>query len=146
MIAAVLDTNVLASGVVGFVAAADRPPALLLRLWRAGRFELVLSDHLLAELERTLVKPYFAERLTPEQVARLIRLFRRHARLTPLSITVTGVATHPEDDAVIATALSGGAAYLVTGDGPLVRRGSYQNVTFLTPRVSIELLTEGRLP
>jgi predicted nucleic acid-binding protein len=31
-------------------------------------------------------------------------------------MSVQGVATHPEDDPILATALSAGADYLVTGD------------------------------
>ena len=44
----VLDTNVLAPGFTsGFGASAQ-----LLDLWKGGVFELVVSEHLLAELER----------------------------------------------------------------------------------------------
>jgi predicted nucleic acid-binding protein len=34
------------------------------------------------------------------------------------------VATHPEEDLVLATALSGNAAFVVTGDHKLLRRRS----------------------
>jgi putative PIN family toxin of toxin-antitoxin system len=57
----VVDTNVLASGFLN----PSIIVAQLLRLWRLGGFELVTSEHILAELEHTLQTPYFRRRLTP---------------------------------------------------------------------------------
>ena len=65
MTRAVIDTNVLLSGVLGY----DRPISTLgeiLRRWRAGEFTLMLSQPLLDELEDTLSRPYFIEHLTGE--------------------------------------------------------------------------------
>jgi hypothetical protein len=45
------------------------------------------------------------------------------------------VATHPEDDLILATALSGAADYLITGDSKLQKLGTFQSVTILSPRV-----------
>ena len=55
---AVLDTNVLASGVVGILIPLS-VPGQLLRAWRAGEFQLAISSSILTELGRTLEKPYF---------------------------------------------------------------------------------------
>jgi hypothetical protein len=60
MKSAVLDANVFASGVLRY-GAPTSPPGEILRRWLAGGFELVTSDHLVDEIERTLlVNPYFA--------------------------------------------------------------------------------------
>jgi predicted nucleic acid-binding protein len=56
------------------------------------------------------------------------------ATLVALTVTVTGVASHPEDDLVLATAVSGGAGYLVTGDRQLLRLANYEGIIILTPR------------
>src|SRR3954464_10384995 len=64
-------------------------------LWRSGAFALVLSEHVLQELTRTLTDPYFARRLP-----------REDATVTELTVDVSGVATHPEDDVVLSTALT----------------------------------------
>ena len=144
MTAAVLDTNVLVSGVTGFLIDVS-VPGQLLRAWQAGRFTLVVSDHILTELERTLQKPYFQRRLSTEHVAAARLLFHTSARLTPLTVQVQSVASHPEDDLVVATALSGQADYLVTGDRHLQDLGSYQGVTILSPRAFLQRLErEGR--
>jgi predicted nucleic acid-binding protein len=50
MIAAVLDTNAIVSGILGYDHPA-RTPGELLRRWRQGAFTLILSPQLLAELD-----------------------------------------------------------------------------------------------
>jgi predicted nucleic acid-binding protein len=54
-----LDANVLAPGFTSRGSASSR----LIDLWRTGAFELILSEHVLKELARTLTDPYFATRL-----------------------------------------------------------------------------------
>jgi len=130
MIAAAVDTNVLASGFVS----SEASPGQIIDAWLDEQFELVVSEHILSELRRTFNKPYFVQRVTGERVQRILALLRRRARVTPITATVQGVATHPEDDLVIATAVSAGASDLVTGDRLLRSRGSYQGVTFVSPR------------
>ncbi len=62
-----VDANLLASGAVRQRARPDAAPVQLLAAWRAQRIALILSDHLLGEVERTLAKPYFAQRLSPAE-------------------------------------------------------------------------------
>jgi uncharacterized protein len=139
MIRAVLDTNVLVSGIVGFALLASTPGRLL-RAWRAGEYELIVSQHIFLEVARTLQKPYFRQRLSVEQIARATQLLARRATLTPLTVQVSGVAAHPEDDLVLSTALSANADYLVTGDGALQRLGLYQSLTILSPAAFLAVL------
>lgn len=139
MIRAVLDTNVLASGFVGFADAA-RAPAQLLRLWRDQQFELVVSPHIVTEFINTVDGSYVRRRLTPEQIAEAQRLLQEEATSTPLTITVSGAATHPEDDLVLAAAVSAQVDFLVTGDTKLQRLGGYQGVRILSPRAFLDLL------
>jgi predicted nucleic acid-binding protein len=57
-----------------------------------------------------------------------------------LTIPVIGVATHPEDDLVLSTALSGNATMLCTRDKQLLRLRSYQTVDILSPGELLALL------
>lgn len=57
-----------------------------------------------------------------------------------MAAVVAGVATHPEDDLVLATAISGSADYLVTGDRQLRQLGSFQGVVIVSPRTFLDLL------
>ena len=139
MIRAVLDTNVLASGFVEF-ATAERAPARLLRLWREQRFALVVSAEILTELLNTFADPYFRRQLTPEQIHAAQLLLQEEAIWTPLTAHISGVATHPEDDQILAAAVSAQAEYLVTGDKKLQQLGTYQGVRMISPRAFLDLL------
>jgi len=114
MIVTVLDTNTLVSGVVG-ARRGTSAPALIMRRWRTGDIDLVVSDHIIEEVEVAFRKPYFRARLSASRVARTLLLLRTEATLVQITTPVDGIATHPEDDLVLATALSGAASFLVTG-------------------------------
>jgi uncharacterized protein len=141
VIVAVLDTNVLASGVAG-IAREESTPGEVLRRWRAKAFTLVASEPILTELERTLTNPYFRTRLSPIDIEVALAELRTRARIQPVTVYVAGIAAHPEDDLVLATALSGGAIYLVTGDKPLVERGAYRGTRIVSPRSFLEVLDQ----
>lgn len=83
------------------------------------------GEPLLVEVQRTLDKPYFARAHSAERARRYVELLRREAAIVPFVGSVSGVATHPEDDVVLATTLSGPAQFLVTGDHGLLRLGRY---------------------
>ncbi len=136
MIRVVLDTNVLASGFIS----AGGAPGQALAFWASGAYELIVSAPILQEIERTLAKPYFHARYRPDQVAGALKRLRQHAVLTPITVDVRGVATHPEDDLVLATAISAAADLLVTGDRRLREAGEHRGVTILTPREFLDLL------
>jgi putative PIN family toxin of toxin-antitoxin system len=135
----VIDTNVLASGFVR--SHSDAPPVQVLDAWRDRAYTLAVSEHILTELTRTLNERYFRARLTVEEIAADLALLRADATIAPITVEVRGVATHPEDDLVLATAVSAQADYLVTGDTKLQRLGSYQGVTIVSPREFLDVLT-----
>jgi putative PIN family toxin of toxin-antitoxin system len=136
VIRAVLDANVLAPAFANPTATAGR----LVALWHAGGFELVVSDHVLAELRRTYADPYYSRRLTPQQVDGAVALLRAEAIHTPISVSVTGVATHPEDDLVLATGLSAGADYLCTRDRQLLKLGTHGGMGIVGPGELLAIL------
>lgn len=138
MIRAVLDTNVLAAGLI----TAGGTPGRVLDRWTMGAFELVVSPPILVELERTLAKPYFRNRLEPEKAQQALDVFRAHAVVTRLTVAVNGIATHAADDLVVAAALSADAGYLVTGDAGLLGVKHYRGVGILTPRDFLATLDE----
>lgn len=121
MIRAVVDANVLLSGFL----TDTTPPGQIVNQWRAGRISLVLSSEILLEVIRGLRKPYFRRRLTGLQMLDAIAILHQKATLTALTVPVRGVATHPEDDLILATALSAQVDYLITGDAQLQRVGTY---------------------
>jgi len=142
MIVAVLDTNVLASGIAG-VTRPESTPGELMRRWRAKAFTLIVSEPILRELLHTLGNPYFSSRLSPHDIAADLARFRTEASIQPVTVHVAGIAAHAQDDLIIATALSAKAPYLVTGDKPLLARGVYRDTRILSPRAFLGVLETG---
>ncbi|MGI8476278.1 MAG: putative toxin-antitoxin system toxin component, PIN family [Thermomicrobiales bacterium] len=146
MIRAVLDANVVASGVLRY-GSATSTPAEIVRRWVTGSFEFVISDHVIDEIERTLLaSPYFSARLERSVGVGWIVTLRSLATPTPGTVEVSGVATHPEDDLVLAAAVSAAADYLVTGDRQLQRLGSFEGVTIVTPRDFLAIIERSTTP
>lgn len=132
-----LDTNVLAPGFVGH----GSTSAQLIDFWRQGVYDLVVSDHLLQELARTFTDRYYARRVPRADAEAILMLLGEEAFVASLTAEVHGVATHPEDDVILATALSGKASMICTRDKQLLKLGQYQGVEILTPGALLALLT-----
>ena len=132
----VLDANVLAPGFTSRVGAAGR----LIDLRRAAVYELVVSDHNLAEFERTYGDRYYRSRMTDPQIARIRASLRAEAIVTELTISVVGVATQPQDDLVLATAVSANGDYLATRDKQLLKLGNYRDVRIVHPVDLVDIL------
>jgi putative PIN family toxin of toxin-antitoxin system len=128
-----LDTNVLAASMAGHLSESSGPPAQLWSQWQAEQFDLIISAHLLDELERTLTTPWFRERSTPDAFYELMHYLRRYAIFVDASNDVVGIASHWHDDLILAAAVSGNADFLVTGDAEFLRVREYQGVRLCTP-------------
>ena len=138
MIRATLDANVLASGAI----AADSAIAQVMEAWLTGQFLVVLSPYILGELERALRKPYFARCLSREAIADYTAAVLHHAVMVSLTESAPRVASHREDDRVLATAATAAVDYLVTGDKGLQVLGQYQGVAIVSPRDFLRVLVE----
>jgi putative PIN family toxin of toxin-antitoxin system len=139
VIRAVLDTNVLASGFIG-ERKNDSAPGAPIRYWRAKMYVLVTSDHILSELRLTFDSPYFTNRLSVAEIEEALASLQVDSVMQPITVPVIGIASHPEDDAVLATAISAQANFLVTGDRRLRERRSYRGTLLLSPREFLEVL------
>ncbi len=106
MIRAVLDANVLVSG----LAFRRSVQAAILRNWALNAFELVLSGPLLNETRTALAKDFFIERFGTGFESDVYEALLG-AELTILTAPVSNIATHPEDDLILSAAVSGRADY-----------------------------------
>jgi uncharacterized protein len=134
----VLDTNLLVSGVIG-----AGPPRRLLDGAKAGEFELCTSEALLAELLDVLSRSKFAARLglaglTPQLI---VDDLRRLAVVVSPTGGLRVVPTDPDDDHVIAAAVTGQADLIASGDKrDLLPMGSFQGIPIITAREAVERL------
>jgi putative PIN family toxin of toxin-antitoxin system len=124
-----LDANVLAPALLNLRSASGQ----IVRACFVGVCDLVISEHLLTELANTLGSRYFRERLSDPEIAQFLANLRKVALVVPIRMEVHGVATHPEDDKVLATALNGRSDYLCTHDRQLLKLGSFHDIAIITP-------------
>jgi predicted nucleic acid-binding protein len=101
-----------------------------------------ISTPIMSEIERALAKPYFVSRLTAPERHRAIAELRMRTRLAEPLPSIAGVATHKEDDLVIATAVALDADCIVSRDIQLLQLGSYQNVRMLSPLTFLTFIDE----
>lgn len=113
---AVLDPNVIISAFLSPSGA----PARLLQAWLYGRFELIISPRLLAELERALAYPKLRRRIAPEEAQRVVEWLAEAATLAGDPNEPPPIRSpDPGDDYLIALA-AGEQAALVSGDEHLL--------------------------
>lgn len=105
--------------------------------WRDGEFELIVSEKVLAELERALAYPRVAERISAEDASEFVAFLRRAAKLAPDPDVALARSPDPDDDYLIALAESR-RAYVVSGDSHLL--GLSQTLPVLSPREFLERL------
>jgi len=120
-----LDTNVIASATATRGLCAD-----VLRL--AVEFEdLVVSDHLLAEVQRILRDKFGAPADLVADVVWLLRTDTILAETKPLAdVPLADVA----DIAIVSAAVNGGANLLVTGDKEILGLGRVGGLEIVSPR------------
>lgn len=104
------------------------------------RFTVLSSEQVLDELERALSRPFFAKRISSEDRTAYVDLVRRETISVAPRTKLRGIASDPNDDAVLAAALDGGARYLVTDDRALRDLGSFRDVEIVTARELLELV------
>lgn len=112
---AVLDPNILIAALLS----RGGTPAQLLSRWLAGEFELVVSETLLAELQRAPAYPKLGERISADEANGFVALLRRGARLAEDPAQPPSRSADPGDDYLLALA-EHERAVLVSGDRHLL--------------------------
>ena len=137
-IKAVLDTNVLVSGLV----AEQGAPRQILDAWLEGHYTPVTSLYLVEELMHVLSYPRIARRvhLNEEELAAILAGLLSTAEITPGNLRLPGVTRDPKDDPVVACGIEGGADYIVSGDQDLLVLGTYAGIRVVTPRQCADML------
>ena len=131
----VLDTNVWISGIFFGRGA----PAQLLRQWRDGRFEVVVSSATLDELARILQSKAI-QFGAPELSTEWHELVQTYAVHVAVDTLFGGFSRDPNDDMLLEAAVAGQVNYLVTGDKDLLVLGQIESTPIITPREFLELL------
>ena len=132
MISAVLDTDIIVAAIL----MPNGLPARILLAALAVDFVCISSDAIVSEVLTVLARDRIRRRYTldPVTIARVQHFLQSDAVRVPITTVVQGVASHAQDDLILATAISAQADYLVTGDRELLALGQYQGAQIVTPR------------
>lgn len=128
---AVLDTNVFVSGLIS----AKGPPGAILRALRAEQFVLVSSPSINEEIIEVLDRPHIRDRYSlGDRIFDVSFILWEVAELV-IDVPEVRVASDPDDDKFLATAVAGKADFIVSGDvGDLLSLHDYKGVAIISPR------------
>lgn len=126
MIRAIIDTNVLMSGIFW-----SGTPAKILDAWQQKRIKMVISPDVLDEYTR--VGHILANKYRGVDIAPIIELVTIYSELflpKPLS---TPVSRDPDDDKFLALAIAANCKLIVSGDRDLLDINGYDGIGVIKP-------------
>lgn len=136
MTRAVLDPNVLLSA---FISQRGGAPDRIVRAWREGAFELIVSLALIAELTDVLARPKFARQAVEGRAEAYVAALADDAMQIDDPPDPPPVSPDSSDDCLIALARAARAEAIVSGDSHLTQLAD-PTPPVLTPRQFVEQL------
>jgi len=113
MLRVVVDTNLWIRALLG-----GRVTLPLLVAWQQGRFEVIVSQPLLDELDEVWRRPRLQARIDGGDAIELLDQLRERGVMIEI-VTVPPNCRDPQDHPILATAIDGLADAVVTGDNDL---------------------------
>ena len=132
---AVLDTNVLISGVI----ATGVPHELLVKGFDQ-EYQIVVSVETLTEFRDTLLKYPDRFHMSEAEVQQEVETVRYFAEFVEPDEEITAVQPDPDDDKFLEAAVAGAVDYLVSGDTHLLDIESFRGIDIVEPRTFYERL------
>jgi putative PIN family toxin of toxin-antitoxin system len=141
VIRAVLDTNVVISGILH----SDGVPGRLLRAaLEERRFQLVTSLPILVEVGVVLRRPRITMRhgWGPREVNVFLALLHDASLVVEGQHDLEVITEDPSDNMFLAAAEAGEAGYIVSGDRHLLSLEAYGEIAILRPQSFLQLLPD----
>jgi len=132
---AVLDTNVLISGVI----ATGVPHELLVGGFN-HEYQIVVSVETLTEFRETLLKYPERFHMDNEEVQKEVETIRYFAEFVEPQEDIRAVEDDPDDDKFLEAAVAGDVDYLVSGDTHLLNLDTFRGINIVEPRAFYEQL------
>jgi uncharacterized protein len=124
---AVFDTNVLVSALLS---EQSRSAQAFFAALQQG--EVLVSTHLVNEIDRILHRKKFDRYLTGEQRETFLIAMVQSTRLVEINVTIQ-VCRDPKDNMLLELAVSGNADLIVTGDSDLLVLHPFRKIAILQP-------------
>ena len=139
MLRVVLDTNVFVSSLLS----TQGLPAQVLNAWREGRYMLVTSPPIIAEIVDVLESPRISKKyfIGPEDIEQLVDLLKTDTIIVDGRAVVKGALPQdPRDEVFLACAVDANADCIVSGDRHLLDLQIYRGIPILTVKEFAEKL------
>ena len=135
---AVIDTNVLISGIISERGA----PSRVINMARDNRFTLVTSPTLIGEFISTSGHPHITGKYKQiiEQIDAIVNFLLLAAEVVDGIPKEKVIVDDPADDAVLACAIEGKAEFIVSGDSHLLNLKEYQGIKIVAAKQFLEIL------
>lgn len=134
---AVLDTNVLISGVISTGVTHDVVVAGF-----NGEYRIVVTVATLTEFRETLLKYPEKFHMDREEVQKEVETVRYFAEFVEPDEEITAVEDDPDDDKFLEAAVAGNVDYLVSGDSHLLDLDTFRGIEIVDPRTFYEVLED----
>lgn len=134
---AVLDTNVLISGVIS----TGVPHEVVVKGFE-GEYEIVVSVETLTEFRKTLLKYPERFHMDEEEVQQEVETIRYFAEFVDPKEDIHAIDDDPDDDKFLEAAVAGNVDYIVSGDGHLLDLDAFRGIPIVDPRTFYEHLTD----
>jgi len=134
---AVLDTNVLISGVI----ATGVPHKLLVKGFN-HEYQIVVSVETLSEFRNTLLKYPERFQMDETEIQEEVETIRYFAEFVAPQEDITAVEDDPDDDKFLEAAVAGDVDYLVSGDGHSLSLDSFRGIEIIEPRAFYDRVDE----
>jgi putative PIN family toxin of toxin-antitoxin system len=127
----VLDANIFVSAIL----CPKGAPARILRAWRSGRLQIVVSKPILAEIGEVLRYPRIRKRhgWSEQQLDSFLEDLAHIAILVFPQVPIAAVADDPTDNRYLECAVAGEAEYLVSGDLHVLNIATSEVFSILSP-------------
>ncbi len=123
----ILDTNVLISGIFF-----NGPPYQILRAWRDGKIEFVISPEILEEYER--VGEELSSKNPSVNIQSVLNLLTVNSLIVPDQPLPEQVSDDPDDEKFLACAISSNTKTIISGDKHLLKVSGFKEIKVLKPR------------
>ena len=107
----VLDTNILVSALI----TKGTPPDQLYQAWLRDKIEIVTSVAQLEEVIDVLARPKIRKYVNPDEAAQMVTALSLRATILG-HVPVVSRSPDPKDDPILAAAVAGDVALVVSGD------------------------------
>ena len=133
----VLDTNVFISGIFF-----TGPPYQILKAWRDGEVQLLVSPSILDEYQR--IGAELALQFTDVDLRPFLDLLTIQAEIVLPPTLPPIIHDDPSDDKFVEAAVAGKASHIISGDKHLLKLSAYQGIQILKPIDFVQRYLKGK--